>query len=221
MMKKIEKIPPAQFKNLLPIIAKYSKALGLKEVRGRFSSELHLTRICAKFPEINAFVRPEGGRVTQQQNAKMFLYMVENPIGLFRIKADLLDTIPKSKGKPKAKRKSPAKPASSKLEFYASWDWKKARYKALQKHGATCMLCGARRGDTASDGEPVRICVDHIKPLSKFWGLRLDQDNLQVLCHDCNMGKGAWDETDWRDEGSILDDEPMTPIEIQLGERMH
>jgi 5-methylcytosine-specific restriction endonuclease McrA len=35
-----------------------------------------------------------------------------------------------------------------------------------------------------------RIEVDHIKPLSKHWDLRLRKDNLQVLCRDCNRGKG-------------------------------
>ena len=23
-------------------------------------------------------------------------------------------------------------------------------------------------------------------------------DNLQILCSDCNAGKGNWDQTDWR-----------------------
>lgn len=77
-------------------------------------------------------------------------------------------------------------------EFYASWEWKRARYEALKRYGARCMLCGAKAEDGA------RICVDHIKPRSKYPLLQLDVNNLQVLCNDCNMGKGAWDETDWR-----------------------
>ena len=28
--------------------------------------------------------------------------------------------------------------------------------------------------------------------------LELQLTNLQMLCADCNVGKGAWDETDWR-----------------------
>ena len=28
--------------------------------------------------------------------------------------------------------------------------------------------------------------------------LALSLDNLQVLCEDCNCGKGSWDSTDWR-----------------------
>lgn len=76
--------------------------------------------------------------------------------------------------------------------FYDSWEWKRARYEALKMHGAKCMLCGA----TADDG--ARICVDHIKPRAIYPELQLDIANLQILCNDCNMGKGRWDQTDWR-----------------------
>ena len=80
-------------------------------------------------------------------------------------------------------------------EFYSSWEWKKARYQALQRYGAKCMLCGA----TPQSG--AQICVDHIKPRALYPALELDLDNLQVLCDDCNMGKGRWDQTDWRPHG--------------------
>lgn len=76
--------------------------------------------------------------------------------------------------------------------FYVSWDWARLRYRAIQKSGRTCMCCGA----SAADG--AKIHVDHIKPVRRFWHLRLDPDNLQVLCEPCNMGKGSWDETDFR-----------------------
>lgn len=77
-------------------------------------------------------------------------------------------------------------------EFYRSWEWKQSRYEALRKHGVRCQCCGARREDG------VRIVVDHIRPLRRHWNLRLAQTNLQILCDDCNMGKGSRDETDWR-----------------------
>jgi hypothetical protein len=109
----------------------------------------------------------------------------------------------------------------TKKEFYKSWEWRTLRMKVLKKYGPVCQCCGARAGQTAASGDPVRICVDHIQPLAKRWDLRLDEGNCQVLCDECNQGKGAWDETDWRDDESILDDEPMSPIEVQLGERMH
>lgn len=87
--------------------------------------------------------------------------------------------------------KNPVKRLSAK-DFYDSWEWKTVRYQALKKHGATCMLCGAK----ASEG--AKICVDHIKPRALYPALELDLNNLQILCDECNRGKGRWDETDWR-----------------------
>lgn len=88
-------------------------------------------------------------------------------------------------------------------EFYKSWEWRTLRMQVLKQFGPVCMCCGAQRGDTNIAGEPVRICVDHIKPLATHWELRLEKDNLQVLCDECNQGKGAWDETDWRVNAAI------------------
>ena len=73
----------------------------------------------------------------------------------------------------------------------------------LKQFGPVCMCCGARREDLNIAGEPVRICVDHIKPLSTHWELRLERQNLQVLCDECNQGKGGWDSTDWRASAAI------------------
>lgn len=92
----------------------------------------------------------------------------------------------------KVERKAPAKTRSEKSEFYASWEWKTLRMKVLERHGRICMCCGA----TPEDG--AKIVVDHIKPLGEFWGLRLDETNMQVLCEDCNMGKGNWLHRDFR-----------------------
>lgn len=78
----------------------------------------------------------------------------------------------------------------------------------LKSHGHRCQSCAATPADKTISGTPVRIVVDHIKPISKFWSLRLDRTNLQVLCDECNMGKGAWDETDYRPAN---DDEPVEP----------
>lgn len=76
--------------------------------------------------------------------------------------------------------------------FYLSREWRELRYKALVLHGAACQCCGAK----AADG--VRIHVDHVEPVYKRPDLKLSLENLQVLCDDCNIGKGAWDSTDWR-----------------------
>lgn len=78
--------------------------------------------------------------------------------------------------------------------FYASEDWRRLRYQAPKRSSGTCECCGAR----PSYGRPLH--VDHIRPRSRFPDLALDLSNLQVLCADCNIGKGAWDATDWRHE---------------------
>lgn len=74
---------------------------------------------------------------------------------------------------------SPTKKAKQK--FYDSWEWKKLRLYILDTQGRECLSCGAKK----------ELCVDHIKSLHYHWDLRLDASNLQVLCNDCNMGKGA------------------------------
>lgn len=77
-------------------------------------------------------------------------------------------------------------------EFLESFEWRQLRMKALIMHGRKCSCCGA----TPETGAVMN--VDHIKPRKFFPGLALDIDNLQVLCHECNHGKGNWDQTDWR-----------------------
>lgn len=67
--------------------------------------------------------------------------------------------------------------------FYQSAAWKRARYEALCRMPG-CVVCGR----AAKDG--AKMNVDHIKPLSKRWDLRLSQYNLQTTCASCNWGKG-------------------------------
>jgi 5-methylcytosine-specific restriction endonuclease McrA len=70
---------------------------------------------------------------------------------------------------------------------------------ALKKHGARCQCCGA------SPATGAVINVDHIKPRKLFPELALDVENLQILCSECNHGKGNWDMTDWRPGKNYLD----------------
>jgi len=77
--------------------------------------------------------------------------------------------------------------------FYKSWDWKKIRYKAFEKYGRKCLSCGATNRNSV-------IVVDHVKPVSTNWSLRLDIDNLQILCESCNMGKSNDKHDDFRDK---------------------
>jgi len=73
--------------------------------------------------------------------------------------------------------------------FYDSTAWRRLRYRVLKDQPHECACCGSIK-------KPFH--VDHIKPRFKHPSLELEYSNLQVLCADCNMGKGGWDETDWR-----------------------
>jgi len=103
---------------------------------------------------------------------------------------------PKKEKAPKVKAAAAPKPASGLkdaiAEFYDSWDWKTLRYVVLKERGRKCECCNL----SADDGAVMN--VDHVKPIRLHWDLRLVKSNLQVLCKDCNMGKGSWDQTDWR-----------------------
>jgi hypothetical protein len=74
-------------------------------------------------------------------------------------------------------------------EFYRTNEWRSVRYKVLVKYGKKCQCCSETGG---------YIHVDHILPRSLHPHLELDENNLQVLCEACNMGKSNKDTTDWR-----------------------
>lgn len=76
-------------------------------------------------------------------------------------------------------------------EFYLTREWRSVRYKVLVKYGRVCQCCGSKDG---------YLHVDHIKPRSLFPDLELDENNLQVLCEACNIGKSNQDQTDWRQQ---------------------
>lgn len=76
--------------------------------------------------------------------------------------------------------------------FYRCYAWRKIRFTVLQKFGAKCLCCNATR----ESGKIMH--VDHVKPLRFNWELRLDPENLQILCDECNHGKGNWSEADFR-----------------------
>lgn len=78
------------------------------------------------------------------------------------------------------------------LAFYRTPEWKRARIDALIRLGRRCGCCGA------SPETGAVLNVDHIKPLRFNWHLRLAQNNLQILCADCNEGKGNRLEVDFR-----------------------
>lgn len=100
---------------------------------------------------------------------------------------------------PKVGKSPPATPATQNktwkeqaAEFYASREWQALRYEALKINGGSCQLCGRSRKDG------VILHVDHIFPRWTHPNLSLVLSNLQVLCADCNLGKGAKHSDDWR-----------------------
>ncbi len=90
------------------------------------------------------------------------------------------------------KHKLPKKTKRAKSDFLETFAWRKLRMEALLKYGPKCMCCGA----TPATGAVMH--VDHIKPRLTHPELALEIDNLQILCGECNHGKGNWDTTDWR-----------------------
>jgi len=83
-------------------------------------------------------------------------------------------------------------PKANSSEFLESSAWKRLRIQAFEKYGNRCQCCGA----SPEDG--IRLNVDHIQPRKLFPELALSLDNLQILCSDCNHGKGNWSMSDWR-----------------------
>lgn len=96
-------------------------------------------------------------------------------------------------------------------DFYTSDAWRAARFDALQNNDGCCELCGRSKRRHG-----VVLHVDHIKPRSKFPALALDRDNLQILCEDCNMGKGNRDEKDWRSPHPFVELAQMISLHIAI-----
>lgn len=61
---------------------------------------------------------------------------------------------------------------------------RKTRYRILQRDNSTCQRCGR----TPADG--VKLHVDHKVPVD--FGGRTEDENLWVLCQECNEGKKHW-----------------------------
>lgn len=102
--------------------------------------------------------------------------------------------VPKASKKPRSVNPEKKSKRNGSASFYSSWEWKRARYDALSKFGRRCMCCGWK----PEDGGGNHLCVDHIKPRRHYPELALDVNNLQILCNDCNMGKGSRHEDDFR-----------------------
>lgn len=75
-------------------------------------------------------------------------------------------------------------------DFYKSRAWRELRLLVLDNVRG-CQACGARPPD-------VVLHVDHVLPRYTHPHLELCISNLQCLCEDCNVGKGAWSQADFR-----------------------
>ena len=64
--------------------------------------------------------------------------------------------------------------------FYGTWEWKRFRGDVLKERGSVCYNCGCTYG-------PIEL--DHIIPLADRPDLKLDRDNVMVLCGTCHRHK--------------------------------
>jgi 5-methylcytosine-specific restriction endonuclease McrA len=63
---------------------------------------------------------------------------------------------------------------------------KAQRARILERNGLTCAMCGATAGepDPYNPNRKIQLHIDHIDPDG-----RTTDDNLRVLCHNCNEGR--------------------------------
>lgn len=116
------------------------------------------------------------------------------PEFLDRLADEMRSVVASSPSKETRNKKSKKNAKKASAEFLETFAWRKLRMQALLKYGPKCMCCGA----TPQTGAIMN--VDHIKPRKTHPELAMSLDNLQILCHECNHGKGNWDSTDWRPE---------------------
>jgi hypothetical protein len=119
-----------------------------------------------------------------QRNAALpfFLPGVVDPVGLFDRGIERAGFGRSSAGQPLK-----ADPLVRSKKAKIPW---RLRYDVFERDKHTCQSCGAKRKDG------VDLQVDHIKPESK--GGKMNMDNLQTLCKECNVGKGNRYSTDLR-----------------------
>lgn len=78
--------------------------------------------------------------------------------------------------------------------FLHSGEWRNLKYKFRKMHDNKCMCCGQKPSQFTS----IFTCVDHIKCRKQYPNLALDITNLQILCNECNHGKGNTDDTNFK-----------------------
>lgn len=97
----------------------------------------------------------------------------------------------------KARKKSNPKKKKKRVhreKRFSKNRWQEVRYEFLK----TMKVRGLKRECACCGNRHCEMHVDHIKPKSKYPELMYDLNNLQLLCAECNLGKGNRDETDFR-----------------------
>lgn len=140
-----------------------------------------------KVPPPKRLSQVEKRKTKREKKKAMFAYEKVKPVKKIKVKAVKQ---PSYQGVSSIIKKCSVDVTSN--SFLSTFEWKALRMQALTLHGAKCQCCGA----TPSSGAVMN--VDHVKPRKFYPELALKLDNLQILCGDCNHGKGNWDETDWR-----------------------
>lgn len=178
-------------KYFIKYVRQYLKHYGLSVKNGQSPFD-----VCADFLKKKGHTpQNEGGRAICKELAHII-------VGTTRGTTKSLE--------PRAIPKTKPDPFIASDAFLSTYEWRRVRMVALKKYGARCQCCGASPVDGAV------MNVDHIKPRKLFPQLALDVDNLQILCHDCNHGKGNWDMTDWRPE--MIDLEVINHLKSINGE---
>lgn len=72
--------------------------------------------------------------------------------------------------------------------FMETPEYQKWRTDCFKRDKYTCILCGAKSGL----GKTIKLCVDHIKPYSKYPELRIDITNGRTLCYPCHRKTDTW-----------------------------
>ncbi|WP_107497064.1 HNH endonuclease [Thalassobius sp. I31.1] len=79
--------------------------------------------------------------------------------------------------------------------FYTTAKWRKLRFEVLSGEDAKCACCGWFVG---ADQSANYLVVDHIVSRKLRPDLEMERGNLQILCNECNLGKGRFKKTDFR-----------------------
>jgi hypothetical protein len=68
--------------------------------------------------------------------------------------------------------------------FYRTTEWKTLSAQLRKDSGPKCLMC-----DRDFKKYGLSKNADHIKPLMYAWDARLDPENIQIICGECNKAK--------------------------------